>query len=126
MCLLPWAHVEQLGADPSGLYEVLWRQEWEAGRLDLVVVDTPFLDCGTPADYLRANLFEAARSDTGSLVDPAAVMASGSSVTRSVVGAGAEVRGDVADAVVWPGSVVHPGEQLRGGIRAGRLTVLVR
>jgi hypothetical protein len=47
-------------------------------------------------------------------------------VTRSVVGAGAEVRGEVADAVVWPGSVVHTGERLLGGIRAGQLTVLVR
>ncbi len=126
MCLLPWAQVEQLGAEPSGLYEVLWRGEWDAGRLDLVVVDTPFLDCGTPADYLRANLLEAARSASGSLVDPDAVVARGASVTRSVVGAGAAVRGEVADAVVWPGSVVHHGEQLLGGIRAGQLTVLVR
>jgi hypothetical protein len=126
MCLLPWAQVERLGSEPSGLYEVLWRGEWEAGRLDLVVVDTPFLDCGTPADYLRANLYEAARSDAGSLVAPGAVVATGSSVTRSVIGAGAEVRGEVADAVVWPGSVVHTGERLLGGIRAGQLTVLVR
>jgi hypothetical protein len=27
---------------------------------------------------------------------------------------------------VWPGSVVHTGERLLGGIRAGQLTVLVR
>ena len=26
------------------------------GRLDLVVTDLPVVDCGTPADYLRANL----------------------------------------------------------------------
>ena len=126
MCLLPWAHVSRLSADPSGLYEVLWRQEWEAGRLDLVVVDGRFVDCGTPADYLRANLYEAARADGGSLVDPAAAIESGSSVARSVIGAGAEVHGEVTDAVVWPGAVVHPRERVLGGVRAGTLTVLVR
>jgi NDP-sugar pyrophosphorylase family protein len=106
--LLPWAAVEGLAAEPSGLYEVRWREAWAAGTLDLVRWDGPFVDCGTPADYLAANL-----------------LASGGS---SVVGAGASVdpSAELVRSVVWPGATVAPGERLVDAVRAGRLTVLVR
>ena len=43
--------------EPSGLYEVSWRALHAAGRLDLWVPPGLLaVDCGTPADYLRANL----------------------------------------------------------------------
>ena len=55
--LLPWWSVRDLAPEPAGLYEVSWRGAARArARLDLVVTDLPAVDCGTPADYLRANL----------------------------------------------------------------------
>lgn len=101
-CLLPWDLVSTLRATPSGLYEVLWRREDDAGRLDLVVHRGTAIDCGTPVDYLRANLH-----------------ASGGA---SVIGAGAVVEGTIARCVVWPGAHVGPTEHLVECVRAGTRT----
>lgn len=98
-CLLPWRLVRELRPEPTGLYEVLWRTEHAAGRLDLVRTDRVAIDCGTPADYLRANLH-----------------ASGG---RSVVSRGALVEGTITRCVVWDGAHVAPGEHLVESIRAG-------
>lgn len=98
-CVLPGRLVAELAAEPTGLYEVLWRREHEAGRLDLLRHEGTAIDCGTPADYLRANLH-----------------ASGG---RSVVGAGARVDGTLERCVVWPGAAVTAGEHLVECIRAG-------
>lgn len=98
-CLLPWPAVRDLRAEPSGLYEVLWREAAARGALDLVVTGRPAIDCGTPADYLAANL-----------------QASGG---VSVVGAGATVLGRLERCVVWDGAWVGAGEQLVEVIRAG-------
>lgn len=99
VCVLPWSSVRSLKPEPAGLYEVLWRDEHERGRLDLVPHDGPWFDCGTPSDYLAANL-----------------CASGG---LSVVGAGAVVAGELVRSVVWPGGVVAAGERLVECIRAG-------
>jgi len=56
ICVMPWADVEPLAPVPSGLYEVSWRQALAAGRLELVPLPGTFVDCGTPADYLDANM----------------------------------------------------------------------
>jgi len=101
--LLPWRHVRDLSPEPSGLYEVLWRDEEVAGRLDLVTTEAIFIDCGTPRDYLRANL-----------------TANGG---HSVIGADAVVEGEVVRSVVWPRSRVERGERLVDAVRAGDLTV---
>jgi NDP-sugar pyrophosphorylase family protein len=108
VALMPWADVEGLEPEPAGLYEVSWRYAFELGRLDLVDHDGPFVDCGTPADYLRANL-----------------LASGGD---SVIGPGAQVDASavVESSVVWPGAVVEAGERLTGAIRTAELTVLIR
>jgi NDP-sugar pyrophosphorylase family protein len=98
-CLLPWAQVSVLPAAPAGLSEVLWRRERDAGRLDLVTTRGTAIDCGTPADYLAANLH-----------------ASGG---RSVVGEGAVVEGTVERSVVWDGAYVGPDERLVEVVRAG-------
>ncbi|HET8615340.1 MAG TPA: sugar phosphate nucleotidyltransferase [Actinomycetales bacterium] len=98
-CLLPWRFVRDLAEAPSGLYEVMWRQEDEAGRLDLALTEATAIDCGTPADYLAANLH-----------------ASGGS---SVVGEGATVEGTLDRCVVWDGAFVGPDEQLSRVVRAG-------
>jgi N-acetyl-alpha-D-muramate 1-phosphate uridylyltransferase len=96
-CLLPWTAVRGLAAEPSGLYEVLWR-DLPSG-LDLVVTAARVVDCGRPADYLAANL-----------------MASGGG---SVIGKGAVVEGSVERCVVWPGAYVGPQERLVEVVRAG-------
>lgn len=106
--LLPWRLVVELGEEPSGLYEVMWRAEAEAGRLDLVTHDGPFVDCGTAADYLAANLDA---SGGVSVVGEGARLGEGCEVVRSVV---------------WGDAEVAPGERLVDAVRAGTLTVLVR
>jgi NDP-sugar pyrophosphorylase family protein len=97
--LLPWADAAALSPEPAGLYESVWAAAEAAGHLDLVVSDAAFIDCGTPADYLRANL---AASGGG-----------------SVIGPGACVEGEVIRSVVWPESVVRREERLVECIRAG-------
>jgi len=99
-CLLPAGLVAPLEPVPSGLYEVLWRDLDAAGALDLAVVAPGgSVDCGTPADYLRANL-----AATGG---------------ASAVSPGAVVEGRVERCVVWPGAVVGPHEHLVEVVRAG-------
>ena len=106
-CVLPWRLVRDLAPRPSGLFEVLWRTERDAGRLDLHLTDQDAVDCGTPRRYLAANL-----------------AASGGA---SVVGEGARVDGELVRSVVWDGAVVEAGEVLVDVVRAGdaasRLTV---
>ena len=103
--LMPWREVRDLAPEPSGLYEVCWARRWAEGRLELVPRSGPYHDCGTPAEYLAANL-----------------EASGG---RSVVGEGARVDGALVRSVVWPGGMVRAGERLVECVRAGeRVTVL--
>jgi MurNAc alpha-1-phosphate uridylyltransferase len=101
--LLPWWSIRDLPSTPAGLYEVSWRALHEHGKVDLVVDDLLHIDCGTPADYLAANL-----------------SASGG---ESVIGAGAVVEGTVIRSVVWPGARVLADERLVDSIRADGLTV---
>jgi N-acetyl-alpha-D-muramate 1-phosphate uridylyltransferase len=98
-CLLPSWALSPLDDSPAGLYERVWRQALAADRLELVTTDGTAIDCGTPADYLAANLH-----------------ASGG---QSVVGAGAVVEGRIERCVVWPGAVVRAGEVLVSAVRAG-------
>jgi NDP-sugar pyrophosphorylase family protein len=108
VALVPAVTAAGLDPVPSGLYEVSWRAEHDAGRLDLVAVDAPFIDCGTPADYLAANL---AASLGQPVVDDAASVAAGARIERSVV---------------WAGATVAAGEVLVDAVRTPRVTVLVR
>ena len=101
----PWPVVADLPARPAGLWEAVWRPRLGAGGIDVAMAAGPVVDCGTPADYLRANLW----------------LNGG----RTVVGEGAVVRGTAERCVVWPGSVVEAGEHLVDAIRAGPLTVTV-
>jgi NDP-sugar pyrophosphorylase family protein len=105
--LHPWSTVADLAPEPSGLWEARWRAALADGAIEWVAYDGPFVDCGTPSDYLRANL-----------------EASGG---VPVVGEGARVDGEVDDSVVWPGATVARGERLYRAIRASdSVTVLVR
>lgn len=97
--LLPWSVIAELPDRPAGLYETAWRAAAQAGDLEFVETSGTAIDCGTPADYLRANLH-----------------ASGG---RSVIGRGAVVAGELVRSVVWPAGVVRAGERLVDSIRAG-------
>ena len=102
--VMPWSEVRPLHATPAGLYEVLWARRWSEGRLELVPAVGAYVDCGTPPDYLAANL--------------------AGSGGRSVVGPGARVDGELVRSVVWPGGVVRRGERLVECVRVGEtLTV---
>jgi MurNAc alpha-1-phosphate uridylyltransferase len=94
MSLLPFSIARDLGDQPSGLY----RQVWSRHRLDLVATSATYFDCGTPRDYLEANLH-----------------ASGGD---SVVAPSAEVHGELERCVVWPAARVRSGELLREAVRA--------
>ena len=101
-CLLGWRAVSRLRAEPSGLYEVLWRDRLpEVEFLTLGDAGLPpvAFDCGTVADYLAANLHA---SGGASVVDPTAV-----------------VEGTVERCVVWDGGYVAPDEHLVDAVRAG-------
>lgn len=108
VALLPGSDVRSLEPVPSGLYEVSWRAALAVGRVELVEAAVPFVDCGTPQDYLEANLLA-----TGGLgaIDPSATVVPGAVVERSVV---------------WAGAVVSPGEHLVRAVRSPLGTVLVR
>lgn len=102
--LLPWWSVRELQARrPAGLYEVSWAALHAQRRLDLVAADLHAVDCGTPWDYLRANM-----------------AASGG---RAVVEDGAFVAGEVVRSVVWAGETVPAGERLVDAIRAAGATL---
>jgi N-acetyl-alpha-D-muramate 1-phosphate uridylyltransferase len=92
--LLPAAIAASLAAEPSGLYEVVWRLT----SLDLVPTEADFMDIADPSSYLRANL-----------------IASGGA---SVIGEGANVAGQLERCVVWPGAVVLADEHLVDVVRA--------
>ncbi|HEX7165918.1 MAG TPA: sugar phosphate nucleotidyltransferase [Acidimicrobiales bacterium] len=95
--LIPGHMAEPLEPVPSGLWQVLFRDAVEDGRVDFVEHAGAWFDCGTPSTYLAANL-----------------AASGGA---SVIGDGARVEGEVVRSVVWPGAVVGEGERLVECIR---------
>ncbi len=105
--LMPWQEIVGLRAEPSGLYEVSWRPAFATGRCEVVGYSGTFVDCGTPTDYLAANL---AASDGA-----------------SIIGDGAVVEGTVERSVIWPGAKVAASERLVDAIRLDdRTTVLIR
>jgi mannose-1-phosphate guanylyltransferase/MurNAc alpha-1-phosphate uridylyltransferase len=115
--LVPWRRLRDLTDQPSDLVRTVWRPAEAAGELELVTYDGVYLDTGTPADYLRANLHAAA-----GLTDPSAAVTG--RATESVIGARAAVHGTVTSCVIWPDSTVQEGESLHNVIRAGKdLTV---
>lgn len=59
VCALPWRVVERLEPVPSGLYEVVFGEAHARGEVDLVPYDGPWFDCGTIADYAKANAMAA-------------------------------------------------------------------
>jgi NDP-sugar pyrophosphorylase family protein len=111
--LLPWRYVRDLPPGHGDLVRTAWRPAETAGELELIPYAGVYIDTGTPADYLRANLHAAGGR---SLIDPSAAVTG--TVTASVVGPHARIDGEVSHAVVWPGAEVARGEHLTHAIRA--------
>lgn len=114
MSALPWRWVRDLPAGPAELVHTTWRPAEAAEALEMVQLPGHFVDTGTPAGYLAANRHAAAG---GNLLAPDATVTG--RCRCAVVGAGAEVRGDLTRAVVWPGARVRAGEHLVDAVRAG-------
>ncbi|WP_344610470.1 nucleotidyltransferase family protein [Dactylosporangium salmoneum] len=118
--LLPWDLVATLEPEPSDLVRLAWRPAERQGRLRVVEYPGTYLDTGTPADYLAANLHAV---HPGNLIGEDALVTG--ALDRAVIGARAVVAGDVTRGVVWPGGEVAADEKLTDAIRVGRgLTVL--
>ncbi len=118
--LIPWRYVTTLKDQQADLVGTVWRPAEAEGALELIGYDGHYLDTGTPALYLEANLHAAGAG----LADPSAEV-TGIAV-ESVIGAGARVAGSVTRCVIWPGATVAAGEVLTDVIRApGGLTVPV-
>ncbi|GAA3746265.1 hypothetical protein GCM10022225_32520 [Plantactinospora mayteni] len=117
--LLPWTRVRDLPVEPTELVHTVWRPAEAAGELEVVEFSGRYLDTGSPADYLAANLHAAGG---GSLVDPTAEVTG--EHRSAVIGAGAVVRGTLERCVVWPGGLVRADEHLTDAVRVGNsLTV---
>jgi mannose-1-phosphate guanylyltransferase/MurNAc alpha-1-phosphate uridylyltransferase len=115
---LPWSVTKDLVEQPTGLYEVVWRDAFARAELEVVPHNGPFVDCGTPLDYLEANLAAAAIYGSA-IVGPGVVIEDGVDISGSVIGAGSRINGDVVSSVVWPNQSVARGERLIRSIRAG-------
>ena len=81
--LLPWSMVRGLTPEPADLVRTVWRPAEAAGALTVVGYPGTYLDTGTAADYLAANLDAAG---DGNLVDPGATVTGELSRARAVPG----------------------------------------
>jgi mannose-1-phosphate guanylyltransferase len=130
---------EVLGRIPAGRRVSIERETFPAlvadGGLFALASDAEWIDAGTPATYLEANLKVAAREGGG--LDPRASVDATATVTESVLGPGVDVSaGAVVDrSVVLSGarigrdavvqdSIVGPNVVIGQGARVDGLTVL--
>ena len=111
--LLPASVAAGLTLTPAELVLAAWRPAQRQGLLELITYDGHYLDTGTPAGYLAANLHAAG---PGSLVASDATV--DGTVEHSVVGAGARVHGSLKRSVLLPGGVVHSDETVADAIRS--------
>jgi NDP-sugar pyrophosphorylase family protein len=117
--LLPAAIASRLEAVPAELFKVVWRPARNADALDLVRYGGEFIDCGTPADYLAANLAALRRESPGADALTGLDTVVTGTVRDSVLGDHAVVEGSVTRCVLWPGARVAAGETLTDAIRIG-------
>lgn len=94
---VPAAVAARLEYSPAGLYSAVWRDAYAARQLEFVELTGRSFDCGTPAEFLTANL----SAGDGS----------------SVIAADARVLGRVDRSVVLAGARVGPAEHLVCAIR---------
>ncbi len=113
--LLPAAVAAAMPLRRSDLVHEAWRPAEREGRLEVVAYDGFYLDTGTPADFLAANLHAAGK---GSLVAADAFVPG--EIDHAVIGGGARVHGSVTRSVVFPGGFVGEDERLVDAVRVGR------
>jgi NDP-sugar pyrophosphorylase family protein len=119
--LIPWRYLKDLAEVDSNLVRTVWRPAEAAGDLELIAYEGHYLDTGTPADYLAANLHAAAG---GTLADASALVTG--LAEDSVLGAGTVVEGTATRCVLLPGARVAAGETLTDAIRtASGLTIKI-
>jgi NDP-sugar pyrophosphorylase family protein len=116
LSLLPWSRVARLTEQPTDLVHTVWRPAEAAGELTVIEYAGSYLDTGTPADYLAANLHAAGDIGSGLVATDAVVTGA---VEHSIIGARARVAGTVKRCVVWPDAEVGPDEHLIDAIRYG-------
>ena len=116
--LVPAKIVAALPEEPAELVRAVWRPAEARSMLRVITFPGTYVDSGTPADYLAANLLAARSAPDHALIDPDAVVTG--SVTDAVVGRHSRVYGRIDRAVVWPGGVVAPDEHLVDAIRYDR------
>lgn len=90
-----------------GIVEEIYAPLAAEGRLAAVVHDGPWFDVGTPQRYLDAN---AALCGSGSLLSDGIITGG---VSRSVIGSGSDVAGQVVSSVVWRHCSIGAGVSLR-------------
>jgi hypothetical protein len=98
----------------SHLVLTTWRPAERAQRLEAIPLEGTYIDCGSPADYLAANM-HAAQGEN--VIAPDAVVTG--QVQSSVVGSASTVEGSLQRSVVWPRSQVGASEALTHAIRVG-------
>lgn len=134
--LIPAAEAALLKDEFAHLVRTTWRPADREGRLEAIELEGRYIDCGTPGDYLAANLHAASAANlhaacgaslheargasphetrAASLIDPSAVVSG--EVTQSVIGARARVDGRVSRSVLWADARVGEGELLEHVIR---------
>ena len=98
-----------------------------AGTLFAVSTDDYWIDAGTPAAYLQANLdlLDGVRGSFEVGIDPGARIDPDAKVTRSMVGAGAVVAGgtELVDSVVMAGARIAGGSRLERCVVGERSSV---
>jgi len=60
--VMPWTAVAQLSPEPGSIFRQVWQPWSERQMVEVVGVDVPWFDCGTPASYLRAHQWLTGRS----------------------------------------------------------------
>jgi mannose-1-phosphate guanylyltransferase/MurNAc alpha-1-phosphate uridylyltransferase len=117
--LLPWRYIRDLSAGQGSLVHAVWRPAEARGELELIGYGGVYIDSGTPADYLRANLHAAGGQN---MVDASATVAG--DAESCVIGAHAAVAGRATRCVIWPHARVTASESLTDAIRTAEgLTV---
>jgi mannose-1-phosphate guanylyltransferase len=96
-----------------------------AGRLFALSSDAYWIDTGTPASYLQANLDVVDRAGGAPVLGDGVTVAPDAAVVRSVLGAGSRVEAgaDVRDSVVLPGACIGAGAVVSGSVLGRGVTV---
>lgn len=96
-----------------------------AGDLFAFPLDEYWLDAGTRATYLQANLDIIHRDHNTSIVAPSANLGPDVEIDRSVVGAGAQIGkgARIIDSVILPRAVIEPMAWIEGSIVGSRTVV---